>query len=649
MNRKKMKRILLYVAGVLCSLMLLFFVLRSVVFSFYLHRRINGFNKEYHAQLKVENAKVRNLSDLLITGITLKPEAGDTLIKVDSVCATLNIWRTFFGRIVVHDLVLNKVRITLTQEDSVTNFSFLMGRKSTRSEDSLTKRNYASVFSKVTRAVFEKIPTNLTMTGLEVSYQKNGHKVMFQIDRFVTEHSSFHSSVRVTEGDTVKNWVVAGNLDNQEHSAGFRLYSPDKEKIKLPYIDYSLKAVVSFDTLTFRMAEEDKNDDLYHFRGLSFFKGLEVQQERISQKKVAFDRLGIDLAVNVGADFFEFDSTTQVFFNNLSFHPYFRYRPKPTKQVTFSIHKPDFPAEELFSSLPEGLFSSLNGIKVNGNLAFNLNFSVDLSVPDSLLFNCELKRNQFSVISYGNANLTRLNEPFEYTAYEKGVPARSFIVGTDNPEFRPLDKISHYLQISVLNSEDPGFYQHRGFIQDAFRESIILNIKERRFARGGSTISMQLVKNVFLNRNKTVARKLEEMLLTWLIENQQLCSKERMFEVYLNIIELGPHIYGANEAAHFYFKKEASKLNLGESIFLASIIPKPKWFMYSFDENGQIRQSEKDFCKLLSGKMLRKGQITDREYDKIDPDIELKGPAKLLLKIRLNPPDTLTEGDDLGY
>jgi len=104
---------------------------------------------------------------------------------------------------------------------------------------------------------------------------------------------------------------------------------------------------------------------------------------------------------------------------------------------------------------------------------------------------------------------------------------------------------------------------------------MILNIKERRFARGGSTITMQLVKNVFLNRNKTIARKMEEILLVWLIENQQLCSKERMFEVYLNIIELGPHIYGANEAAHFYFNKDASKLTLPESIFIASIIPRP--------------------------------------------------------------------------
>jgi membrane peptidoglycan carboxypeptidase len=275
---------------------------------------------------------------------------------------------------------------------------------------------------------------------------------------------------------------------------------------------------------------------------------------------------------------------------------------------------------------------------VNGNLAFNLDFFVDLSLPDSLRFRVDLKRNHFSVVSYGDAGLTRLNESFEYTAYERGVPARTFTVGPGNPDFRTLDKISPFLQISVLNSEDPGFYQHRGFIPEAFRESMIQNIKERRFARGGSTITMQLVKNVFLNRNKTIARKMEEILLVWLIENQQLCSKQRMFEVYLNIIELGPHIYGANEAAHFYFRKDVSKLNLQESIFIASIIPRPKWFMYSFDETGHLRQSDQDFFRLLSGKMLNKGQITQEEFDKLVPDVILKGPAKLLLKTAELPP-----------
>ena len=183
-----------------------------------------------------------------------------------------------------------------------------------------------------------------------------------------------------------------------------------------------------------------------------------------------------------------------------------------------------------------------------------------------------------------------------------------------------------------MTSEDGGFYQHRGFLPDAFRESIITNIKERRFARGGSTISMQLVKNVFLSRNKTIARKLEEALIVWLIENQGLCTKDRMFEVYLNIIEWGPLVYGANEASRFYFNKDAGRLTLAEAIFLASIIPRPKAFRWAFDDNGRLRDYNAEFYRLVSNKMLSKGWITPADAEHLKPEVDLKGPARLMLK-----------------
>ncbi len=650
MNRDKLMKVLKYIAGIIVCLIIVSFFLRNVLFSSYLDRKIDKFNKKYHIILKVEKARIRNISTVMFTGISLKPENGDTLLVIDTAYASLNLWKIFVGHIVVRKLALGKTCLSMVQVDTLNNASFLLdGRKQKNKIDSLEKRNYASTLSQVTSAIFERIPAVLKITDLIVSHQKNEHKVSFHVDHFTADHNAFHTLVSVAEEDTIKNWIIAGSLDKQNHSAGFRLYSSDHEKLSVPFIGFNFRAAVAFDTLTFRLWEEDKGDNLFHYRGITIFRGLVIQQEKISVNKVAFDRLGIEYAVNVGSDYFEMDSSTQVFFNRLSFHPYIRYRPKPTKQITFSIVKPDFPAEELFSSLPEGLFSTLKGIKVNGKLAFNLDFFVDLSHPDSLQFRAELKRNRFSVLSYGDAGLTRLNESFEYTAYEKDQPARTFNVGPENPQFRPLNKISPFLQISILNSEDPSFYQHRGFIPDAFRESVIQDIKERRFARGGSTITMQLVKNVFLNRNKTIARKLEEILLVWLIENEELCPKERMFEVYLNIIELGPHIYGANEAAQFYFNKDASKLNLQESIFLASIIPRPKWFMYSFDETGHLRQSQKDFYHLLSGKMLNKGLISEEEFDKLNPDVTLKGPAKLLLKTKEPmPADSSEQFDDQG-
>jgi membrane peptidoglycan carboxypeptidase len=145
---------------------------------------------------------------------------------------------------------------------------------------------------------------------------------------------------------------------------------------------------------------------------------------------------------------------------------------------------------------------------------------------------------------------------------------------------------------------------------------------------------MQLVKNVFLSRSKTIARKLEEMLIVWLIENQQLATKDRMFEVYLNIIEWGPMVYGANEASRFYFSKDVSRLTYSESIFLASIIPKPKWFRYSFDSAGHLRPELTDYYRLVSTKMVAKGWVSQHDMDALVPDVELKSPARDLLRKR---------------
>jgi membrane peptidoglycan carboxypeptidase len=205
------------------------------------------------------------------------------------------------------------------------------------------------------------------------------------------------------------------------------------------------------------------------------------------------------------------------------------------------------------------------------------------------------------------------------------------MVGPSNSDFRPLQAIPQRLQYAIMTSEDGAFFYHRGFLPDAIRESLIKNIKERRFARGGSTISMQLVKNLFLTRNKNITRKVEEMLITWLIESERLVSKERMMEVYLNVIETGPMVYGVNEAAHFYFAKDVSKLTLAESFFIASIVPKPKWFKYSFDSNGQLREHMKAYYELVSGKMLGKGWFTEQEHQALLPVVDLKGPARNLV------------------
>lgn len=648
--------------GILLIILLVFFF-RSPLASWYLQNRVKQFNATHHAILKIKKVRILGLASVRITGITLKPMQGDTMLAIDTAYASIGIVKLITGRLSIHNVELIHTRVLYTEEAAgLSNWQLLFSEKrpevaaetavspadtmAVKSESRQIRINYARNTQRMLDFAFDKIPLRLEMRNFNLKYISNGHVIDWNIDRLDLRDHFFRTVIRIRENSTVTGWVLAGMVDNSERKAEFRIYrdgaapaaGSDTTSVcaaatdKVPFLEYRWQAGVRFDTLSFAIEGHTDDEERMILSGFAAVTGLTLDHRQVAATPVHFDRLSVDYRLLIGEDHLEVDSSTRVTFNRIDLHPYIFYQPYPAKRFTVKIHKLWFTAQDLFSSFPAGLFTTLDGLAVKGKLAWHLDFDVDLSNPDSLYFDISLDRQQFSVVSYGTSNLTRINESFLYTAFEHGEPVRTFPVGPENPDFRPLERISPYLRSAVMTSEDGGFYGHRGFLPDAFRESIVTNIKERRFARGGSTISMQLVKNVYLSRNKTVARKLEEALIVWLIENQGLTTKDRMFEVYLNIIEWGPLIYGAQEASRFYFNKDASKLTLAEAIFLASIIPRPKSFRWSFDDRGHLRESNAGYYRLVSEKMLQKGWITTADAEKLIPDVELRGPAKLLLK-----------------
>jgi len=133
--------------------------------------------------------------------------------------------------------------------------------------------------------------------------------------------------------------------------------------------------------------------------------------------------------------------------------------------------------------------------------------------------------------------------------------------------------MSPFVQVAVLTSEDGSFFHHHGWSKTAIRRALIANLKAGRFRQGASTISMQLTKNLFLSRDKTLSRKLEELVLTDYLE--QTFEKSEMMELYLNVIEFGPDVYGITQAARYYYGREPEELQLAECMFLASLLPSP--------------------------------------------------------------------------
>lgn len=140
-------------------------------------------------------------------------------------------------------------------------------------------------------------------------------------------------------------------------------------------------------------------------------------------------------------------------------------------------------------------------------------------------------------------------------------------------DWTPMEEISPHLQRAVIASEDPKFLSHNGFDFEAIAKAIDAN-KRRKVKMGASTISQQTAKNVFLYPSRTYIRKALEAYFTVLIE--LLWDKRRILEVYLNVIELGPGIYGAEAASQHYWKKPAAKLAQGEAQLFAAILPNPR-------------------------------------------------------------------------
>lgn len=153
--------------------------------------------------------------------------------------------------------------------------------------------------------------------------------------------------------------------------------------------------------------------------------------------------------------------------------------------------------------------------------------------------------------------------------------------------WKPIQSISPNLKNAVLIAEDAAFFQHEGLDYGEIREAIKINAEKMEFKRGASTITQQLAKNLYLSPSRNPARKLKEIFLTFSLERH--LSKKRIFEIYLNVIEWGDGVYGAEAAARRYYGKPCSQLSDAEAAALAAVIINPR--IYSpVDPSKRIRK-----------------------------------------------------------
>jgi len=601
--------------------------------------------REYNSRFTVKEAVFKGFSGIELTDIALVPKNADTLVRIQQLKTSVNYAKLITGEIQLGTLEMKNGFVQLVKNEKGKNFDAFLKNDETEEETTEDKdSNYADrAYSLLNRAL-NLIPTDMKLDNLTFRLDDMGREVNLNLRQMRLADKQLESTIGVTAQDVVQTWKVKGMADPRGKQADLKFFNSDTSRIQVPYINERFGVKAGFDSIHLNVQNIDMDGDELHVDGFASIGNFMVNNPRIAKKDVVIDKARFDYHFLFGPDFIALDSTSTAQLNHIKLKPFVKYTKGEETIYELKAKIPEMKAQDFITSMPKGLFTNFEGMEAEGSFSYDLKFLFNKNNPGALVFDSSLKKNGFKIIKYGEADLAKLNTSFTYRAIDNGRAQRAVIVGPSNPYYTPLHEISPYLQKAVLTSEDPSFFNHRGFITEAFRQSIIKNIRTKQFSRGASTISMQLVKNVFLTREKTLSRKLEEILLTYILENNRIAGKERMLEVYFNIIEWGPDVYGIGEAADYYFDKHPSQLSLDECVYLASIIPSPKSFMWKFNDEGRLKPYAVTHNKFIKDLMLRRGLLIPEDTIAQHGDVYVSGRGRSRIRLKETP---IQSGDSL--
>lgn len=335
----------------------------------------------------------------------------------------------------------------------------------------------------------------------------------------------------------------------------------------------------------------------------------------------------------------------------------------PPARADIDLKLPPTSLQLILDVVPAPILGELSGMRLGGDLAWEFQLELPLDRPSRMEWRSLLNAPEFEVVYLPpTVDVFRLAGNFEHTihdpvlGYERRVqipamrpvsndwmrrnsgmtpeevvadprreswftrvpeaPARQVGAQHRGTGYRyvRLEEMAPWIPRAVLSGEDSWFFAHRGFDWPAIKRAFELNLREGRVVVGASTISMQLMKNLYLNHDRVASRKLQEAFLVFLVEEVMELPKERMLELYLNIVEFGPEVFGIYDAAQHYFGKTPHQLDLTEAVWLASILPNPKNYHQQF-EHGEVYEWWLHRKEQYMASMMRRNRLSQDQYD----------------------------------
>jgi hypothetical protein len=638
-NTKRKLFLILFIS--LSGLLVILFAIRNPILRYVANTKLTAIESSTGLNINYKTLSFCGVRSVCISGIRANNYDSLSVLDIGSVKIRLSFWDLLRLKVNPKFIEIDTIRIDVSaykarnRADSfITNTVLYKHLLETRQ------------FSRIIKGFLGVSTAEVRISNMLVVFRNPQYSFELHAPLFESKKGNFNSIIRIVEQGVEASVVLKGKGIKADDFISVSLSGVEKQRVIVPLIENLFEVKCNFESLHFALKGNELAADSLSLSVTSAISGLEVENRHLSDKTVFVDNATLNVGFGLSDRFITLDSSSLFTLNTFKL---------PVSLVISNTKKPrfiaksetgKFPASNLFESLPKGLFNNLQGIKVQGDMSFSLFADVDFANPDSLKFNVDLSPYNFKINAFGAENFYAINDTFTYVVFENGFALREIPIDSSYIGYTKLNTISTNLLNAVVTSEDGGFFFHKGFDFDGIRYAMVQNLTNKRFARGRSTITQQIVKNVYLNRSKNIMRKAEEALIVWLIETQRIATKERLLEIYFNIIEWGPNVYGPIEASKFYFDKLPSNLSLNESLFLTSIIPRPKSFTSSIDSLGNLTPFIWENHLRIARIMLERGTISQEEFDKLEPKLILCKQATEYIKSKGKVEEEIVEIDE---
>lgn len=360
---------------------------------------------------------------------------------------------------------------------------------------------------------------------------------------------------------------------------------------------------------------------------------LAMRARALAPRRLRFAPLSLRLLGSLTQDTARIEQLS-VKSGKLTLHGQLTYKLAP-RRIQLSLSMPQIHCQDILTALPDGFVPKLDGLVTSGSIGARGQLDVSWPADEtrdiaSLTFaplTCRVVRDPEL------ADVHRLvrGQRVSLDGYDAKGRKRMFALDARDPKYYPLIRIPRKVRDAFVGAEDARFYSHDGFARAQIARALLHNLHVGRFSRGASTISQQVVKNLLLNQRRDLSRKFQEAVLTWRMEH--VLPKGRILELYLNLVEMAPGVYGVGRAAQRLFGKRLGRLNPLQVAHLAALTPSPRRFFRTFEHHPPGPAWHAKLRKLLHV-MAKRGAITKTEAARW-----AKAPLKLNHQPRLQPVD----------